>query len=79
MLKFTNKDIKAFVLELAKKIKKEDINAVYGIPRGGYAIAIELAKVLKLPVITDEAEITKKTLIVDDLVDSGKTISKYKI
>lgn len=77
MLKINNKELKRIITELSKKIDKKDFNSIYGIPRGGYAIAIELGKLLKLPVITDEAEVTSKTLIVDDLIDSGKTLSKY--
>lgn len=78
MLKLTNKELKDLCAELAKKIDTKKIFDIYGIPRGGYAIAIELGKFLGLPVITDEEAISGRTLIVDDLVDSGKTISKYK-
>ena len=77
MLNISNKELKSLVAELAEQINGKEFDSIYGIPRGGYAIAIELGKQLDLPVITDEAEISAKTLIVDDLVDSGKTLSKY--
>lgn len=78
MLELTRKDVKKLVWELADKIDTKGITSIYGIPRGGYAIAIELGKRLGLKVITDETDIDSATLIVDDLVDSGKTISRYK-
>lgn len=77
MLKLDRKSVIELVGLLADKINKKDFKNIYGIPRGGYAIAIELGKALKLPVITDEEEITSKTLIVDDLIDSGKTLAQY--
>lgn len=77
MIEIDRKNVIKLVDLLASKINKKDFKNVYGIPRGGYAVAIELGKALKLPVITDEAEITKGTLIVDDLIDSGKTLSAY--
>jgi GTP cyclohydrolase I len=67
------KDIK----ELANKIKSNNYSNLYGIARGGLPVAIGLAKYLKLPLI-DKDEISDKTLIVDDLIDSGKTIKQYK-
>lgn len=79
MLKLTHKELFELVKQLATKIResKNEYSSIYGIPRGGYAIAIELGKFLGCEVITDENDIDDNTLIVDDLVDSGKTISKY--
>ena len=50
---------------------------IYPIARGGYYPAIRVAKALNREIILDESEITEKTLIVDDLIDSGKTLAKY--
>ena len=74
------KELDSLVKELAKKIKEKGkhYKNLYAIPRGGTLIGFILAYALKIPVEIDEAEITKNTLIVDDLVDSGKTLSKYK-
>lgn len=47
---------------------------VYGIPRGGVPIAVALSLKLNLP-LTDKPEIG--TLVVDDLIDSGKTLEPY--
>ena len=65
------------VLELSKKINRKFEN-IYPIPRGGYLIGIELSRILNIPIIYNKEDITKDTLIVDDLVDSGKTISEFK-
>lgn len=47
---------------------------VYGVPRGGYYPAIRLAGFLGLEVVT---KISKDTLIVDDICDSGSTLKQY--
>lgn len=78
MIELNNKQLKNLIAKLAKKIDKNKFWNIYGIPRGGYAIAIELGKLLDLDVITDEEYINGGTLVVDDLIDSGKTLSKYK-
>jgi GTP cyclohydrolase I len=49
---------------------------VHGVPRGGIYLAIALSRELGIPII-EEGEITRSTLIVDDLIDSGKTREKY--
>lgn len=65
--------------ELAKKIKasKKKYRAVYSVPRGGYLLGTLLAAELKLPIELNKNAITKDMLIVDDLVDSGKTLSQF--
>lgn len=47
----------------------------YGIPTGGCFVAMELAKHIKAPLL--EAP-TPKCIVVDDLVDSGKTMDRFK-
>ena len=48
---------------------------IYAIPRGGVPVALELTKYIYLPLVEKP---DKNSLIVDDLVDSGKTIFPYK-
>lgn len=69
-------DIALVGAQLRTKIedKKLHIDNIYPVPRGGYFPAIEIAKILNLPLNT--GEINKKTLIVDDIVDTGHTIRK---
>ena len=64
--------------ELAKKIKSRKYSSIYPVPRGGYRIGILLSNILGLPLVLDEEKITKDTLIIDDLVDSGKTLSRFE-
>ena len=62
--------------ELATCISRMRYTSIYGVPRGGVYIAIRLAQLLNLPII-EKNEITNLTLIVDDLIDSGKTRNRY--
>lgn len=66
---------------LAAAINRAGIkfDSIYGIPRGGYLPAIELGNIFRVPVIINPAEISGATLIVDDLADSGATLSKYQM
>jgi hypoxanthine phosphoribosyltransferase len=53
---------------------KYDLINVYGIPRGGVPIAVRLASLLDLPLTNRPI---MQTLIVDDVVDTGKTREHY--
>ena len=59
-------------IELASEIINSGRNFinVMGIRRGGIALAVRLADILRLP-ITNEPNL--HTLVVDDIVDSGET------
>jgi hypoxanthine phosphoribosyltransferase len=61
---------------LAKRIKKsrKKLTHVYGIPRGGLIPAVCLSHLLDLPLIIDIIDINTRTLLVDDIVDTGKTL-----
>lgn len=50
------------------------LDGVYGIPAGGLVLAVYLHYRLKLPLMLAP---TEKTLVVDDIVDSGHTMSHY--
>lgn len=76
-MKLSNTETLLLVEELAQKIKGRQYSSIYPVPRGGYRIGIQLGDILGLPLVLDEDEITKDTLIVDDLIDSGKTLSQY--
>ena len=56
--------------DLIKKSKTK-FDGVYGIPRGGLILAVCLAHRLNLPF---REKCTKKTLLVDDISDTGKTL-----
>jgi len=59
-------------------IDKKSINIknIYGIPRGGLVVAVQLSHLLNIP-LTNKPN-PNDTLIVDDICDSGKTLEKYK-
>lgn len=61
---------------LVGKIDK-DYSNIYAIPRGGVPLGIILADGLSIPLLDKPEDITLETLIVDDLIDGGKTLSKY--
>lgn len=75
MINLSYKDIESAVDQLAFKIAETKYKNFYGVPRGGVPIALMLGSKLNVP-ITDK--ITKDTLIVDDLSDSGMTLRQYK-
>ena len=66
--------------DLIRVIKTNGVvfNKVYGIPRGGYYPATVIAQAAGVPVILDEAKIDADTLVVDDLIDSGKTVGELQ-
>lgn len=76
-IKITYKELLEDAKHLAKIIKanSEQYDSVFGVPRGGVPIAIIVAEELSLPLVEEP---TSKTLIVDDLIDSGETRKKYK-
>ena len=55
--------------------KDAHFDGICGIPRGGLILAVCLSHHLKLPLL---AAPTKRTLIVDDIADSGATLLCYK-
>jgi len=70
--------IETLVDVLAMNIKKSEIDSIMGLPRGGLIPAVILSHKLDLPLVFEP---TEKTLIIDDICDSGKTFieidSKY--
>jgi len=83
MIYYTPDDFKIDCETLAQKIKKARLacKVIYGIPQGGTALAMELSRLLGKRVIDTKelAEWDKEcVLVVDDVVDSGATISRFK-
>lgn len=62
--------------------REEGVNAlnfdgIFGIPRGGVFIASVLSYKYDVPLILKDEDITPRTLIVDDIADTGTTLEKY--
>lgn len=66
-------------IKLADLIKKsgKKFDSLYGIPRGGLIMAVRLSHKLGLSVIMHDANIGEKTLVVDDIADSGNTMMQF--
>lgn len=79
ILDLSHNDYKALIEEIVEQIKAtgKTYNNVYGIPRGGHYASIIISQEMGIPVVLDESEITPETLIVDDIEDSGKTLTKF--
>lgn len=63
---------------LANKINTENIDNLYAIPRGGVPVGVILSQLLQLPLLDAQTSASGRTLIVDDLTDSGNTLEPYR-
>lgn len=52
------------------------IDYIYGIPQGGAPLAVMISEMLQISLVKYPTE-AARTLIVDDLIDSGRTMAKY--
>ena len=69
--------------EFVKDYKKNDYKCVgvYGPPRGGLPIAVTLSHRLGVPLIKSEMNMLntkERVLVVDDIVDTGKTLERLE-
>lgn len=63
------------VRKLADKLKDEEFDNIYGIPRGGLVVAVSLSHLLEKPITL---EVGERTLVVDDICDFGRTLKPYE-
>lgn len=75
--RYTWDDFEKDIPKLVREIKKtrKHFNGIYGIPRGGFPLAVKLSHHLNLPILI--GGVTSKTLLVDDVADSGSTLLPY--
>ena len=73
------------VTDIAEHLIRTEIkfDGVYGIPRGGTVLAVMLSHKLDIPFIMDVKEgpyhaVRDDYIIIDDIVDTGETLKKYK-
>jgi len=69
-------DIDNLCEELCRKIDVTCFDSVYGIPRGGAVIAIILSHKLNLEYVVAPRDV--RTLVVDDICETGHTLREYK-
>lgn len=62
--------------KIAAWAKGRHVKNIYGIPRGGLVVAVKLSHLLDVPLILNRDDISRDTLIVDDIVDKGNTIER---
>jgi hypoxanthine phosphoribosyltransferase len=70
------------VKQLAEKIPKDKYNKLYAIHRGGWIVGVCLSHLLNIPVFDSKGLIeivpTAPILLVDEIVDTGKTVESIK-
>lgn len=67
----------SLVDDLAEKVRcsNDRFDCIYGVPRGGMIPAVMISHVLDIPIMGSPLDgYKKRMLVVDDLVDTGKTI-----
>ncbi len=72
-------DFDAAVNIMAGQIEKSKMSVIYGVPRGGLPIAVALSHRSGLPVAETCPADLSDALIVDDVVETGKTFQEYVI
>ena len=60
---------------IANQFKLRKLSGVYGVPRGGLCLAVALSHKLNIKLIEKPL---KNSLIVDDVFETGFTLSKFK-
>jgi len=82
ILKLSWDDYQKYVFDVSQKISLSGnkYNYITGIPRGGLIPAIMISHILNIPFIENSKLWTidyRRSLLVDDISDSGKTLKKY--
>ena len=67
--------VEFFVALVAEECQKRAFSGVYGFPRGGLPLAVWISHRAKLPMLMSPY---KGALLVDDIADTGATLSRYK-
>ena len=62
--------------KMVQALKKDKFVGVYGVPRGGLPIAVYISHHLNIPLLDSPCD---ECLIVDDILDSGNTVSELII
>ena len=70
-------DCKKLAEDIKPLVERGYIDALYGLPRGGLLVAVRLSHLLNLRVVLMEGEANKRTIVVDDILDTGKTMEHF--
>tara|TARA_Y100000816_G_C25920403_1_gene479984 strand:+ start:332 stop:727 length:396 start_codon:yes stop_codon:yes gene_type:complete len=72
---FTWSEFDKSVDHIADRCRFWELSGIYGVPRGGICLAVALSHKLNIKLIEKPI---KKSLIVDDVYETGITLSKFK-
>tara|TARA_B100000085_G_scaffold127107_1_gene115725 strand:- start:126 stop:542 length:417 start_codon:yes stop_codon:yes gene_type:complete len=72
---FTWDEFDKSVEQIANKCQFLNFSGIYGVPRGGLCLAVALSHKLKINLISEPI---KNSLIVDDVYETGITLSTFK-
>ena len=72
---FTWSEFDSSVIYIANKCKSWEISGIYGVPRGGLCLAVALSHKLNIKLIEKPLNYS---LIVDDVYETGTTLSNFK-
>ena len=72
---FTWSEFDESVEKIANKCRFKEFSGIYGVPRGGLCLAVALSHKLKIELISEPL---KNSLIVDDVYETGLTLTTFK-
>ena len=72
---FTWSEFDKSVEHIANRCRFADFSGIYGVPRGGLCLAVALSHKLKIELISEPI---KYSLIVDDVYETGITLTSFK-
>jgi len=72
---FTWSEFDRRVEQITNKCKFKEFSGIYGVPRGGLCLAVALSHKLKINLISKPI---KNSLIVDDVYETGLTLTNFK-
>ncbi len=72
---FTWSEFNNSVEHIANKCKSLELSGIYGVPRGGLCLAVALSHKLEINLISEPKN---NSLIVDDVYETGITLTTFK-
>ena len=72
---FTWSEFDKSVEKIAYKCRFKEFSGIYGVPRGGLCLAVALSHKLNIELISEPQ---KNSLIVDDVYETGLTLTTFK-
>lgn len=67
-------EVNKYISYVAEFYKNQNINGVYGIPRGGLIFAVLLSHKMNIPLLQSPME---NCIIIDDICDTGESLLHY--